>query len=254
MEQGLQKFSFENKQVRIVMKDGNPWWVAKDVCDVLGIANPSDAIKPLDDDEKNTLGISEGIRGRGNPNMAVINESGVYALIMRSNKPEAKKFRKWITSEVLPAIRKSGFYATPQRLAELEAELASTRAKVLFADAYAASDSVIDLGGCAKLIRQGGVMMGKNRFLNWLRANGYLLNTRSSRFEPSQLAMELGLFTIQAFAAVRPNGRPKVSRKTMVTAKGAVYFVNKFFGNPHKSIAARANSAQLMLPNFGLAI
>jgi prophage antirepressor-like protein len=107
----LQVFSFEDKQVRVVMKDNTPWWVVKDDCDVLELTNPTEAIKPLDDDEKNTLRISEGIRG--NPNMSVINESGVYALIIRSNKPEAKKFRKWITSEVLPAIRKTGEYATP---------------------------------------------------------------------------------------------------------------------------------------------
>jgi prophage antirepressor-like protein len=112
----LQVFTFNDRQVRVVMKDNRPWWVVKDVCDVLELTNPTEAIKPLDDDEKMTLRISEGHSGkRGGAQMQnVVNESGVYALIIRSNKPEAKKFRKWITSEVLPAIRKTGEYATPE--------------------------------------------------------------------------------------------------------------------------------------------
>ncbi|UTC65750.1 Bro-N domain-containing protein [Treponema sp. OMZ 788] len=103
-------FGYNDQLVRTVMIDGAPWFVAKDVCAALDIKNPSDAIKILDDDEKNTLEISEGIPNRGNPNMNIINESGLYTLILRSNKPEAKKFRKWVTSEVLPNIRKNGVY------------------------------------------------------------------------------------------------------------------------------------------------
>lgn len=108
MSNALQVFDFENKNVRVVMKDDNPWWVAKDVCDVLSLGNPSEALRALDDDERNTLRISEGIRG--NPEMNIVSESGVYALIFRSNKPEAKRFRKWVTSEVLPQIRRTGRY------------------------------------------------------------------------------------------------------------------------------------------------
>jgi prophage antirepressor-like protein len=107
----LKVFSFEGKQARIVMRDGNPWWVAKDVCDILEMANPTEAIKALDDDEKNTLRISEGIQGRGNPNVNIINESGLWKLILRSSKPEAKRLSKWVTSEVLPSIRKTGSYS-----------------------------------------------------------------------------------------------------------------------------------------------
>ena len=111
-DKGLQIFSFEKRDVRVVMKDGDPWWVAKDVCDVLELSNPSEALKGLDDDERGSLRISEGTSpAGGNPNMNVITESGLYTLIMRSNKPEAKRFRKWVTSEVLPALRKTGSYS-----------------------------------------------------------------------------------------------------------------------------------------------
>lgn len=107
----LKVFDFEQKSVRVVMREGEPWWVAKDVCDVLEIGNPTEAIRPLDDDEKSTLRISEGDGGHGGPERNIINESGLYTLIMRSNKPEAKRFRKWVTSEVLPTIRKTGSYS-----------------------------------------------------------------------------------------------------------------------------------------------
>ena len=105
----LKLFDFNDHLVRMrVDENGNPWWIAKDVCDVLGLQNPTEALRGLDDDEKNTLRITEG--NRGNPEKAIINESGLYTLIIRSNKPEAKAFRKWVTKEVLPTIRKTGSY------------------------------------------------------------------------------------------------------------------------------------------------
>lgn len=112
MSNALQVFNFEKRDVRVVMKKGEPWWVAKDVCEVLELSNPSEALKGLDDDERGSLRISEGTSpAGGNPNMNIISESGLYTLIMRSNKPEAKRFRKWVTSEVLPALRKTGSYS-----------------------------------------------------------------------------------------------------------------------------------------------
>jgi prophage antirepressor-like protein len=100
-------FSFDHnhKPVRVEMIDRELWFVAKDVCDILGLTNPTEALRNLDDDEKNTLRISEGIQGRGNPNVNVVNESGLYALIIRSNNPEARVFRKWVTSVLLPVMR-----------------------------------------------------------------------------------------------------------------------------------------------------
>lgn len=116
MSNEIQVFNFEQREVRIVMKDGEPWWVAKDVCNVLELTNPTEALKSLDDDERSSLRISEGTSpAGGNPNMNIISESGLYTLIMRSNKPEAKRFRKWVTSVVLPSIRKTGGYSIPQK-------------------------------------------------------------------------------------------------------------------------------------------
>jgi len=110
MEKNLVKFDFNGSSIQTIIDDkGEPWWVAKDVCDVLGLTNPTEALRSLDDDEKNTLRITEGII-QGNPNKAIISESGLYSLIMRSRKPDAKAFKKWITSEVLPSIRKTGSY------------------------------------------------------------------------------------------------------------------------------------------------
>ena len=109
----LQIFNYESNKVRIISgEDGEPWFVAKDVCDILELANARDAVSILDDDEKSSVRISDGTSPKGgNPNMNIISESGLYTLIMRSNKPEAKKFRKWVTSEVLPSIRKTGCYS-----------------------------------------------------------------------------------------------------------------------------------------------
>ena len=120
-------FGYDDQLVRTVMVDNVPWFVAKDVCAALDIKNPSDAIKNLDEDEKNTLEISEGIPNRGNPNMNIISESGLYTLILRSNKPEAKRFRKWVTSEVLPNIRKNGIYDITGELAELKRDVAELK-------------------------------------------------------------------------------------------------------------------------------
>jgi len=110
----LRVFSFKEQDVRVVEVDGEPWWVAKDVCDVLGLGNPTEALRPLDEDEKSTLRISEGDGGHGGPERNIISESGLYTLILRSNKAEARPFRRWVTHEVLPSLRRNGFYAAGQ--------------------------------------------------------------------------------------------------------------------------------------------
>lgn len=104
-------FKYESNEIRALLHDGEPWFVAKDVCGSLGLGNPTEAIRPLDDDEKGSLRISEGTSSAGgNPNVNIISESGLYALVLRSNKPVAKPFRQWVTKEVLPSIRKTGKY------------------------------------------------------------------------------------------------------------------------------------------------
>ena len=248
MNNALQVFNFEKRDIRVVMKDGEPWWVAKDVCDVLEIQNARDAVSALDDDERNTVGISDG--NRGNPNMNVINESGLYTLIMRSNKPEAKRFRKWVTSEVLPTIRKHGAYMTPAKLEEvllhpdtliklaqnlkdeqekraaLEAQAEANRPKVLFADSVTASKTSILVGDLAKLLRQNGVQIGQNRLF---RENGYLIKRKGDSFNmPTQTAMESGLFEVLERTHSNPDGSIRITRTTKVTGKGQLYFINVF--------------------------
>lgn len=120
-------FGYDDQLVRTVMVDNVPWFVAKDVCAALELTNPTEALRVLDEDEKNTLRISEGIPNRGNPNMNIISESGLYTLILRSNKAEAKRFRKWVTSEVLPNIRKNGIYDITGELAELKRDVAELK-------------------------------------------------------------------------------------------------------------------------------
>ena len=112
-EKSLQIFNFQEKQVRVISIDGEPWWVAKDVCDILELSDVSMTVARLDEDEKGT---SKVCTPGGMQYMTVISESGLYALVVRSNKPEAQKFRKWVTSEILPSIRKHGAYMTPVTL------------------------------------------------------------------------------------------------------------------------------------------
>jgi prophage antirepressor-like protein len=102
-------FEYQEHPVRVEMIDDEPWFVAKDVCDVLGLENSRQAIVRLDEDERNTVITNDG--NRGNPRVSVISESGVYSLIFTSRKPEAKEFKRWVTHEVLPAIRKTGGYS-----------------------------------------------------------------------------------------------------------------------------------------------
>ena len=113
MTNALQVFDFNNKTVRIIMQDGEPWWVAKDVCDILGLADTHTALRALDEDEKGRQSLPTP---GGEQEMSVINESGLYTLIIRSNKSEAKQFKRWITHEVIPSIRKTGSYVMPSKV------------------------------------------------------------------------------------------------------------------------------------------
>lgn len=119
MDNRIQVFDFNERAVRCILKNSEPWWVAKDVCDVLGLGNPTEALRPLDEDEKSTLRISEGDGGHGGPERNIISESGLYTLILRSNKPEARAFRRWVTHEVLPTLRRTGVYGVDEDLLRL---------------------------------------------------------------------------------------------------------------------------------------
>jgi anti-repressor protein len=239
----LQKvFDYQGKQVRTVIVNDEPWFVAKDVCEVLEIGNPTDAMKRLDEDEVALVSI-EGIPG-GVPVNAVT-ESGLYSLVLGSRKPEAKQFKRWVTHEILPAIRKTGSYsaAVPQTLPEAlrlaataieekekaVAQLAAAQPKVLFADSVSASHTTILVGELAKLLKQNGIDIGQNRLFQWMREKGYLINRVGSDYNmPTQRSMNLELFNIKETSVTHADGHISVNKTAKVTGKGQLYFVNKF--------------------------
>ena len=237
-------------RIRVESVDGEPWFVAKDVCDVLGISKYRDAVSRLDCDERGSVLVDTpgGPQGVG-----TVNEPGFYKLVLRSRKPEAKAFQRWVTHEVLPAIRRTGGYVaaradeTPDeimaralmvaketmarqkaRLEALEGENEALRPKALFADAVAASDGTCLVGEMAKMLRQNGVEVGQNRLFGWLRDNGYLGRSGSNRNVPTQRAMDMGLFRIKETAITHSDGHVTVNRTPKVTGKGQRYFIEKF--------------------------
>lgn len=246
---------FENPDfgiVRTVTINGEPWLVGKDVAEALGYSNTRDALdRHVATEDKNTVANPDG--KRGNPNMTIINESGLYALVLSSKLPTARRYKHWVTSEVLPSIRKHGLYATAEtaeRLLsdpdfvirlfteikaekemrqQLEAEAAANAPKVLFADSVEASKTSILVFDLAKLIRQNGVDIGGKRLFAWMRDNGYLVRRKGADYNmPTQKAMELGLFEVKETAITHADGHISVNRTPKVTGRGQVYFINKF--------------------------
>lgn len=238
--------------VRILMRNNEPWFVAKDVCDCLEINNSRQALSRLDADEKSSVILNDGTPG--NPEKSVVNEYGLYSLVMSSRKPEAKEFRRWITHEVLPSIRMHGAYMTsdvlkqaiqsPDFLIQLASQLKTEQdarrhaeltivqqaPKVLFADAVATSHTSILIGDLAKLLKQNGVDTGQKRLFEQLRTDGYLIKSGNSKNMPTQRSMELGLFEVKESTLVNSDGSTRITRTTKVTGKGQVYFVNKYAG------------------------
>jgi anti-repressor protein len=216
---------------------------------VLEHSNSRKAIELLDDDEK---GVSKVYTLGGTQNMTVVSEYGLYTLITRSNRPEACKFRRWVTSEILPSIRKHGGYLTDRKLEEilndpdtfirlaqnlkterekrqiLEAKVNEDYSKVLFADLVEASDSSILIGDFAKLIKQNGCEIGPKRLFDWMRQNGYLMKSGESWNMLTQRAMEAGWFEVRERAIGHPDGSILLTRTTKVTGCGQVYFLNLF--------------------------
>jgi anti-repressor protein len=251
----LQIFNYEGAQVRTVQHGGEPWWVLKDVCDVLGIVNPSQTAQRLDDDERALFDIGRSSATGGGGETNIVSESGLYNVIIRSDKPEARKFKRWVTREVLPSIRKHGAYMTPDALEaaigdptfaiglltalkkeqdakeRLQIEADAMRPKALFADAVAASDSTILVGELAKILKGNGIDIGQNRLFQRLRDEGFLIRRKGMDFNmPSQRSMELGLFKIKENSIVHADGHVTVTKTPKVTAKGQQYFINNFLG------------------------
>lgn len=215
----LQLFNFEGNEVRTLKVNDEPYFVGKDVASTLGYSNTRDALnKHVDSEDKNTVAIHDGIT-RGNPNQVVINESGLYSLILSSKMPNARKFKHWVTSEVLPAIREHGVYMTDEKafdvvnnkdgLASLlqqaadqlrakDIQIEKMKPKALFANSVATSNSTILIGELAKILRGNGIDIGANRLFHWMREHGYLIQRKGSDWNmPTQRAMNQGLFEIK---------------------------------------------------------
>nr|DAW25894.1 MAG TPA: repressor domain protein [Caudoviricetes sp.] len=265
---------FDNPEfgkIRTVRKNNEPWFVGKDIAEALGYKNTKDAlINHVDEEDKGILKGSDlrplenhipkkafpvnfvraDIPNRG---VTIINESGLYSLILSSKLPTAKKFKHWVTSEVLPAIRKTGGYipvnpgmsdmevlaravlisqktigVLKEENKKLETANEAMKPKALFADAVSASKDGILIGALAKLLRQNGIAIGQNRLFRILREDGYLMKSGAAYNTPTQKAMEKSLFRVKVRTIANPDGSIRTTSTTLVTGKGQQYFVNLF--------------------------
>ena len=265
MNNEIKKFDFKGAPLRTLTdKAGEPWFVAKDVCDILELSNVTEALRSLDDDEKSNFRISEVAQNGGRAPL-IISEPGLYKLIMRSRKPEAKEFQRWVTHEVLPQIRKTGGYipatdadddmtilakavmigqrtmeAQKRKIASQQSRIVELEPKARFADAVAASDGTCLVGELAKMLQQNGMDIGQNRLFRLLQADGYLGKSGSNRNVPTQRAMDLGLFRIKETTVTHADGHTTVSRTPKVTGKGQRYFIDRYWGRAQPSLEAGA--------------
>lgn len=240
--------------IRAIERGGQPWFIAKDVCDCLELGNTTEALRGLDDDEKFTLSNPEGNPRAGIPiELNIISEPGLYSLILRSRKPEAKAFKRWLVHEVIPDIRRHGVYATPQTVEAmlndpettikiltalkeeraqrqaLEARAEADRPKVVFAESIEVARTSILVGEMAKLIKQAtGHDIGQNRFFEWLRDRGYLHKSGSQRNMPTQRSIDAGLMVVKEGTRIGSSGECHITRTTKITGRGQIYFVNLF--------------------------
>lgn len=268
MNNEIRKFDFRGASLRTLTDEaGEPWLVAKDACDILGMSNPSMAVTALDKDEVAQIDPKDylGSENRSNQAVNIVSEPGLYKLIMRSRKPEAKEFQRWVTHEVLPQIRRTGGYIPMsesdsdedimaravlvaqktierknQQLQAKDAQIKVLEPKARFADAVAASDGTCLVGELAKMLRQNGMDIGQNRLFRLLQADGYLGKSGSNRNVPTQRAMDLGLFRIKETTVTHADGHTTVSRTPKVTGKGQRYFIDRYWGRTQPTLEAGA--------------
>ena len=231
--------------VRVLLQGDEPWFVAKDVADTLGYQNGSRDVNRHTDEEDRTKTML--FDGNQNKETILINESGLYSLVLSSKLPNAKQFKRWVTSEVLPSLRKYGTYSMdiPRTLPDAlkayadeieqhnktKALVEAQRPKVIFADAVSTSDTDILIGDLAKLLNQNGHNIGQNRLFERLRKEGYLISRKGNSYNsPTQKAMELGLFRIKETAITHADGRTTINKTPKVTGKGQLYFINRYEG------------------------
>lgn len=264
MNNEIRKFDFRGAALRTLTDEaGEPWFVLKDCMSILDLGNPTETVKMFDDDEFSTTEVIDSIGRR--QQAYIISEPGLYKLVMRSRKPEAHEFQRWVTHEVLPQIRKTGGYipttdadddmtilakavmigqrtmeAQKQKIAEQQTRIVELEPKARFADAVAASDGTCLVGELAKMLRQNGMDIGQNRLFRLLQADGYLGKSGSNRNVPTQRAMDLGLFRIKETTVTHADGHTTVSRTPKVTGKGQRYFIDRYWGRAQPSLEAGA--------------
>lgn len=235
-------------EIRTLVINEEPWFVGKDIAIALGYSNSKKALSDHVDVEDKQQGDGVTIRdpiGR-EQHPTVINESGLYSLILSSKLPTAKQFKRWVTSEVLPSIRKTGGYIAGQEnlsdselmakallvaqrtIEERNKQIETMKPKALFADAVSGSDTSILVRDLAKLLKQNGVDIGEKRLYKKLRDDGYLIKIGESKNTPTQKAMEMKLFEIKE-SVIIVDGKSRVVKTTKVTGKGQTYFINRFF-------------------------
>lgn len=228
--------------------DNEPWFVGKEVAEKLGYARGTKAIADhIDIEDRDEIPIQDSIgRMQKTP---IINESGLYSLVLSSKLEGAKRFKRWVTKEILPNIRKHGMYATeelldnPDLLIQAATKLKEERErnkllqeqnkemkpKALFADAVTASEDCVLIGELAKILKQNGINTGEKRLFSYLRKNGYLIKREGEdKNLPTQRSMELGIMQIKKTVITKSNGEVKVNKTPMITGKGQLYFINKF--------------------------
>lgn len=243
----LQLFEFENQKVRTLKIDDEPYFVGKDVANILGYSNPNKALRDhIDAEDKRGERI---VTPSGNQVTIVINESGLYSLILSSKMPNAKRFKHWVTSEVLPTIRKHGAYMTDEKafdvvnnkdglasllqqaadqLKQKDIQIEEMKPKAMLADAITASETSILVGEMAKILKKNGINTGQNRFFKWLRENGYLIKRKGTDYNmPTQKSMNLKLFEIKERTIVDGNST-RIVKTPKITGNGQQYFTNLF--------------------------
>ena len=245
---------FKNEEfgeITVFNENGEPWFIGKEIAEKLGYSNSRKTIGDHVDNEDK--GVTKRYTLGGTQNVTVINESGLYSLILGSKLESAKRFKRWITAEVLPSIRKNGGYIANQenltddelmakalvvakrqidernkKIAMQNEKIEEMKPKAIFADSVASSNTSILVRDMAKLLKQSGVEIGEKRFFKWLRDYGYLIKTGSDYNTPTQKSMELGLFEIKETVINHSDGYPTIHKTPKVTGKGQVYFINKF--------------------------
>ncbi len=241
-------------QIRTIEQNGQPWFVGKDVAQALGYSQTAKAVREHVKDNHKGMSILDTPGGK--QETTIIDEAGLYSLVMRAKTEKAEAFQEWVTSEVLPTIRRTGGYIAgsenmtdaeimakavlvaqstiqqrDQRIKELESDVAAAKPKVFFADAVSASDSTILIGDLAKILKQNGYNTGQKRLFQWLRDNGYLIKRQGADYNsPTQRSMELGLFRVKETPIIHADGHVTVNKTVKVTPKAQIYFANKFLG------------------------